>query len=454
MPDNPPAILTFEECRKLFELVQQAANSQGAHDIEALVAAHREALTRFANNTIHQNVAEQAQWLSIRIVLDHKTARATTNRFDQDSIRAAVDQAIALTKSVAADPELLPLFQPTTIPRIPRFDAATAETAPGDRACGVRDAIRVVESAGQTAAGIYSTGQSVEAIFNSEGVAGWHTETSAQFSITAMAQDSSGWAKASVVSRAEIDPVDFARRSSDKARLSAHPRELPPGQYTVVLEPAAVLDLVGQMFGDFSATALNDQRSFLTDRLGKKLFGENITIYDDVGHRLQSGVPYDGEGVPRRKLTLVEAGVPREVAYSRASAKRAGVEPTGHGFPLPNEIGESPMNIVFAGGSNSIADMIASTERGILVTRLWYIREVDPYEKIMTGMTRDGTFLIEGGRLVSGLRNFRFNQGLIELLNNVEALSPAVRASGEEAFDMVVPAIKARDFHFTEVTRF
>jgi predicted Zn-dependent protease len=150
----------------------------------------------------------------------------------------------------------------------------------------------------------------------------------------------------------------------------------------------------------------------------------------------------------------VEAGVPREIAYARSSAHRAGVEPTGHGFPMPNETGEAPLNIVMAGGSTPIEQMIASTGRGVLVTRLWYIREVDPFQKIMTGMTRDGTFLIEDGRLTRGVRNFRFNQGLIELLNNVEQLSPAVRSSGEEAFDMVVPAMKVRDFHFTEVTRF
>jgi predicted Zn-dependent protease len=222
----------------------------------------------------------------------------------------------------------------------------------------------------------------------------------------------------------------------------------------VILEPAAALDLVGQMFGDFSATSVNDSRSFLTDRLGTKLFGDNIHISDDVSHPLQSGVPFDGEGVPRRKLTLVEGGVPRQLAYSRSRAHRAGVEPTGHGFPLPNEVGEAPLNIVIAGGSTSLDEMIASTERGILVTRLWYIREVDPYEKIMTGMTRDGTFLIENGRVANGLRNFRFNQGIIELLNNVEALSPSVRATGEEAFDMVVPAMKVRNFNFTEVTRF
>jgi PmbA protein len=456
MPDKLEyaPVLTEEQCRELFAQVQQDARSLGVVEIEAIFSAHRDALTRFANNTIHQNVAEQTQWLSVRAALDHKTARATTNRLEATAIRAAVEQAVALAKSAAADPGLLPLAQPAAVPRIDRFEAGTAAATPEDRARAVAGAIGVVEGAGQTAAGIYSTGETVEAIFNSQGVAAWHSETLAQFSITAMAEDSSGWAKASVVSCAEMDVQALARRASEKARLSRNPREIPPGRYTVVLEPAAVLDLVGQIFGDFSATALRDQRSFLTGRLGTKLFGENIHIHDDVAHPLQAGVPFDGEGVPRKKLTLVESGVPREVAYARSSAHREGVAPTGHGFPLPNEIGEAPLNIVIAGGSTSVEEMIASTHRGVLVTRLWYIREVDPYEKIMTGMTRDGTFLIEDGRLVAGLRNFRFNQGIIELLKNVDALSPAVRASGEEIFDMVVPAMKVRDFHFTEVTRF
>ena len=447
-------MLTEARCRELFAEVQKAARSLGVVEVEALFSAHRDALTRFANNTIHQNVAEQTQWLSVRASLDHKTARATTNRLDAAAIRSAVEQAIALAKSAAADPELLPMAQPSNVPGIDRFDARTASATPEDRGRAVAGAIHVVEAAGQTAAGIYSTGEAVEAIFNSQGVAAWHCETLAQFSITAMADDSSGWAKASAVSCADIDVQALARRASEKAHLSRNPKEIPPGRYTVVLEPAAVLDLVGQMFGDFSATSLRDQRSFLTDRLGTKLFGDNIDIVDDVAHPLQAGVPFDGEGVPRKKLTLVEAGVPREVAYSRSSAHRDGVAPTGHGFPLPNEVGEAPLNIVIAGGSTPVEDMIASTDRGILVTRLWYIREVDPYEKIMTGMTRDGTFLIENGRLSSGLRNFRFNQGIIELLNHVEALSPVVRASGEEIFDMAVPAMKVREFHFTEVTRF
>jgi PmbA protein len=450
----PPEILCQKDCLELFDAVQEAAKSFGVSDVEALFGAHRAALTRFANNTIHQNVAEQDRWISVRVALDQRTARSTTNRFDADSIRSAVEQALALARSAAPNSDLLPLNGPSVVSETKRFDAATAAATPDHRGRAVAEAIRIVESSGQTAAGIYSTGQSVEAIFNSRGVAAWHAETMAQFSITAMAGDSSGWTKASAVSHAAFDPVALARSAAEKARLSRDPEELAPGRYTVILEPAAALDLVGQMFGDFSATSVNDSRSFLTDRLGTKLFGDNIHISDDVSHPLQSGVPFDGEGVPRRKLTLVEGGVPRELAYSRSSAHRAGVEPTGHGFPLPNEVGEAPLNIVIAGGSTSLDEMIASTERGILVTRLWYIREVDPYEKIMTGMTRDGTFLIENGRVARGLRNFRFNQGIIELLNNVEALSPSVRATGEEAFDMVVPAMKVRNFNFTEVTRF
>jgi len=447
-------MLSQNECADLFDAVQDIAKSLGIADVEALCGAHSGALTRFANNTIHQNVAEQDRWLSIRVALDQRTARATTNRFDPDSIRQAVAEALVLARSAAPNPDLLPLFECAAIPVIKRFDPATAGATPEHRGRAVAEAIRVVESAGQTAAGIYSTGQSVEAIFNSRGLAAWHAETMGQFSITAMAPDSSGWAKASAVSHESINPVTLARSAAEKAHLSRDPREIAPGRYTVILEPAAVLDLVGQMFGDFSATAVADSRSFLTDRLGTKLFGENIHITDDVAYPLQAGVPFDGEGVPRRRLTLVEAGIPRELTYSRSSAHRAGVEPTGHGFPLPNEIGEAPLNIVIAGGSTSLDEMIASTDRGVLVTRLWYIREVDPYEKIMTGMTRDGTFLIENGRLARGLRNFRFNQGIIELLNHVEALSAPARAAGEEIFDMVVPAMKVRDFNFTEVTRF
>ena len=208
------------------------------------------------------------------------------------------------------------------------------------------------------------------------------------------------------------------------------------------------------MFMDFSATAIRDGRSFLNDRIGTKLFGGNILIHDDSHHPQQAGSPFDGEGVARKRLTLVDGGVVKDIAYSRQAAAQASTEPSGHGLPLPNEMGEVPINIVVEGGESSLEKMIAGAERAILVTRLWYIREVDPYEKIFTGMTRDGTFLVERGEIVGGVRNFRFNQGLIEMLGNVEDMSASVRASGEETFDMVVPAMRVAGFNFTEVTRF
>ena len=220
------------------------------------------------------------------------------------------------------------------------------------------------------------------------------------------------------------------------------------------------------MFCDYSGTSILDQRSFLTGRIGQKIFGENITIWDDVNHPLQTGSPFDGEGMTRQRVPFVEKGIVNRVVYARATAARmkhseyrdnvGPIEATGHGFLLPNETGEMPMNIVFAApqAPQTIEQMVAATERGVLVTRLWYIREVEPYEKILTGMTRDGTFFLENGRVKHGIRNFRFNESLIHMLSNVTAMSLPVRACGEESMDMVVPAMKISEFNFTEVTRF
>jgi predicted Zn-dependent protease len=220
------------------------------------------------------------------------------------------------------------------------------------------------------------------------------------------------------------------------------------------------------MFWDYSGMAILDQRSFLTGRIGSRLFGENITIWDDVAHPLQTGSPFDGEGMPRQRVPLVENGIVKRVVYARGTAERmrrseqkdkvGPIAATGHGFALPNEMGEVPVNVVFAAPQDpqTLAQMIASTERGVLVTRLWYIREVDPYEKIVTGMTRDGTFLVENGKVRQGVRNFRFNQSLIQMLSSVDAMSVPLRSCGEESVDMVVPAMKIREFNFTEVTKF
>ncbi|HMD38688.1 MAG TPA: metallopeptidase TldD-related protein, partial [Candidatus Acidoferrum sp.] len=338
--------------------------------------------------------------------------------------------------------------------KVNRFAKDTAALTPEERARVVRRACDLAIKNGQVAAGIFASGLQQSAMGNSRGLFAAYRETHAEFSITMQQSPAASWAKANAASVRAFDPQKLAQRAAEKAHLAVDAKELPPGRYTVILEPAAVLDLVGFLFYDFAATALEDKRSCLNGRMGQQLFGKNITIVDDAYHPLQLGAPFDGEGIPREKVLLVDRGVPKNLVYSRRSAKSVNKKPTGHGFALPNEYGEAPMNLVFSGGDSPLEKMIASTNRGLLVTRLWYIREVDPYEKVMTGMTRDGLFLVENGKVTTAVRNFRFNQSILELLRNVELLGPAVRATGEEAFEMVVPAMKVREFHFSEVTKF
>lgn len=467
-------MLTYEQAGDVFDRIRKLSS---ADEVEVLLSGGRFSLTRFANNTIHQNVAEENHVVSVRTVFAGRTARATTNKFDDESLRQVVRSSESLARVQHPDPDLLPMPRPehageaageggcsTSLPS--RHFEETAAITPELRAEGVRQIVGIAEHHKLTTAGVFSSGESFEGIFNSEGLSQWHTQTSAEVSVTMLAADSSGWQKANSPNVTKVDPLRLAEIAAKKAVESAHPREIPAGKYTVILEPAAALDIVGFMFWDYSGMAILDQRSFLTGRIGSKLFGENVTIWDDVTHPLQAGTPFDGEGVSRERVGLVENGVVKRVVYARATAERmrrseykdkvGRIAATGHGFPLPNEMGEMPLNIVFApvNHAQSVEQMIASTERGVLVTRLWYIREVEPFEKMLTGMTRDGTFLIENGRVQGGVRNFRFNESLIHMLSNVESASIPVRAAGEESFEMVVPAMKVRDFNFTEVTKF
>jgi len=447
-------LLSQRELWGVIDNVLRLAKSIGAEQTEVHVEETSSALTRFANNAVHQNVAEHGLTVSIRTVVDGRTARATTNRTDDDSLRSTIQASLSLAHSQPKDPRLLPLPGKQRYRKVNRYVNATAALTPEDRARAVRRACDLAIKNRQVAAGIWSSDESQSALGNSKGLFTAYRETHATFSITMQENPAASWAKANAADVRAFDPQKLAGIASEKAHMAANARELAPGRYTVILEPAAVLDLVGFLFYDFAATALEDKRSCLNDRMGTQLFGKNINIFDDVHHPLQLGAPFDGEGIPRERVVLVERGIPKNLVYARSSAKSARKKPTGHGFALPNEYGEAPMNLVFSGGDSSVEKMIASTDRGLLVTRLWYIREVDPYEKIMTGMTRDGLFLVENGRVTGAVRNFRFNQSILEMLRNVELLSPAVRATGEEAFEMVVPAMKIRNFHFSEVTKF
>ncbi len=448
------ALSDARRLRDIINDVLRIAKLVGAEDAEVHVDEVLDDLTRFANNAIHQNVSENGITVSIRTVAEGRTARVTTNRLDENSLRAAVESALSLAASQPADKQLLVLPGKQRYRGVQRFSKKTAAVTPEERARAVRRACDLAVQRGQVAAGIFSTGQSQTVMGNSRGLLAAYRETHAEFSITMQEAPAASWAKANAGDVRQFGPQQLAARASEKAHLAVDAKEIPTGKYAVILEPAAALDLVGFLFYDFAATAVADKRSCLNERMGKPLFGKNITIVDDVYHPLQLGAPYDGEGIPRQKVLLVDRGVPKNLVYSRRAAKDARKSATGHGFMLPNEYGEAPMNLVFSGGDSSLEKMIASTDRGLLVTRIWYIREVDPYEKIMTGMTRDGLFLVEKGKVTSAVRNFRFNQSILEALRNVEMLGPAIRASGEEAFEMVMPAMKIRDFNFTEVTKF
>ena len=419
-----------------------------------MVTSSNFALTRFANNTIHQNVSEESTVLSVRVVTEGRMAKATTNKFDEKSTRQTCEGVLALARLQPPDPQLLPMPGPQTYRAVNRFFPETAELSPATRAATVASVIKRAEKSKLTAAGIFSSGSTSFGLFNSRGLSAFHEETLSEFSVTMLGHDGSGWAKKTSPYWPEVEPPELAERAAQKALQSKNPQEIAPGKYTVILEPAAVLDLLGFLVLDFSGLAVHEQRSCLTGRVGEKVFGDNISFRDDVCHPSQSGAPFDGEGIPRQRVSIVKRGVVKSLVYARQTAHKLGTRPTGHGLPLPNEYGEAPLNIVMEGERASLDEMVKSTPSGLLVTRFWYIREVDPYQKILTGMTRDGTFWIEDGQVRHAVKNLRFNQSIVEMLRQVEKLGQPQRTAGEESFEMVVPPMKIREFNFSSLTKY
>ena len=443
--------LSRQQAERIFDQVLKYST---AEETEVMVTSSTFALTRFANNTIHQNVSEQSTVLSVRAVTEGRMARASTNKFDEASIRQTCEDVLVLARLQPPDPELLPMPGPQTYRAVNRYFNETAELTPAARAATVESVIKRAEKNHLTAAGIFSSGASAYGLFNSRGLSAFHEETLAEFSVTMLGRDGSGWAKKTSPYWPEIEPLELAERAAQKAILSKTPQDIEPGKYAVILEPAAVLDLLGFLVLDFSGLAVHEQRSCLTGRVGEKVFGDNISLRDDVFHPSQTGAPFDGEGIPRQRVAMVKRGAVKSLVYARQTAQKLGKQPTGHGFPLPNEYGEAPLNIVMEGERSSVEDMVKATPKGLLVTRFWYIREVDPYQKILTGMTRDGTFWIEDGQVRHGVKNLRFNQSMVEMLRQVEMLGQPQRTAGEESFEMVVPPMKIREFNFSSLTKY
>src|SRR5882672_3269676 len=302
-------LLPEGELRRIVDTVIRLARPAGAEETEVHIDEVADSLTRFANNGIHQNVAEQGLTVSIRTVVDARTARATTNRTDEDALRGAIQASLSLAHSQPKNPNLLHMPGKQRYRPVRRFIKQSAVLTADGRARAVRSACDLAVKKGQIAAGIFASGQSQSVIGNSRGLFAAYRETHAEFSVTMQEDLAAGWAKANSSDVRALEPQKLAARASEKAHLAVNARELPPGRYTVILEPAAVLDLVGFLFYDFAATALQDKRSCLNDRMGKPLFGRNISIWDDVYHPLQQGTPFDGEGMPRRRVLLVDRGV-------------------------------------------------------------------------------------------------------------------------------------------------
>lgn len=428
-----------------------------AQGTEVTVLSADIACSRFANNSMTQNQAPDRTEVSVRVLKNGRQARLSSDDLSPSAVCKLVDDAIATVKYLEKDQGLLKLpgQSHTQAKAVKRFAKGTAELNPRARSKAISEIIKIAADNGLQSAGALSTGATFVAIGNSNGLYVSHKETRAECSITMDMNGSTGWAKAEELDFDDLDYRALAERAKNKALANRNPIEIPPGKYRVILEPAAVLDLVGYLAWDFAATSHLDKLSCFMGKLGKKVFGDNISISDDCRHPLQSGAPFDGEGLPRQTVCLVENGMLKNLVSGRRSAKKMGLTATGHGLSEPNAEGETASNLVFAGGSSSLEEMIANEERAILLTRVWYIREVDPALKIVTGMTRDGSFLVENGKLVCAVKNLRFNESLIRLLNNAVALAPAKRTSGgEEGGAAVVPAMLVDQFNFSSSTTF
>ncbi|MBX9667018.1 MAG: TldD/PmbA family protein [Candidatus Obscuribacterales bacterium] len=450
-------MLTQEASGKIVDMAIHHAG-KSVEGIEVHLVGTDIETSRFANNEMTQHQANLIDRLAVRVLSDGRQIRLETDDLSSAGVCKVVDQAISAVKLMEKDQCLLPLVNAdgdgewSSYPD--RFEAGVLSITAAERAAAIGDMIAIANEHELNAAGVYASGTIFEALGNSKGLFSYHRETHVESSVTMCGPDSTGWAKAQGPHAKQVNTRELARSAAMKARASSQPEAVKPGRYTVILEHSAFLDLLSYLWWDFTGTSHLDKRSSLLDKIGDKVFGDNITIEDDVYHHEQAGCPFDGEGLARRKVTIVEDGILRNLVYGRRSASRMGVAPTGHGLPEPNSLGDNPMNLVIVGDGSSVDDMVKSTEKGILLTRVWYVRQVDPARKIVTGMTRDGTFLVENGEVSRGIKNLRFNVSLIELLNNVVAVGQARRTAGEEGVPQVVPAMKIADFNFTEVTRF
>lgn len=436
---------------RLMEVGERAIKACAAEQVELIFYASTMALTRYANNIIHQNNVITDLSVHLRVAQGKRIGISACSSIAESALKHLTESALAIARVAPENPDFQSLPQPQPVTEIDCFDEATAQLTPDERAEIVGKVIGIAKNAELSAAGAFENSSYELAALNSLGARAYHRGTEVELSALMMGETGSGLAREEAREVKQISAPDIASRARDKALMSKHPQEIPPGEYTVVLEPLAVGDLIDFLaYLGFGAKQFQEGRSFMVGNINKKIVGENITIWDDGLDPGGFPLPFDWEGVPKQKVMLIEKGRARGIVYDTLTAGKEGKSSTGHAAPPGSSFGPYPLNLFVEPGGSSLEEMIARTDKGLLVTRFHYTNVSEPMRAVITGMTRDGTFLIEGGRITKPVKNLRFTQSILEALSSVSAISrerKLVRAT-------YVPAMKIERFRFSGKTEF
>jgi PmbA protein len=435
-----------EECLALADAVLAAVPGGEA---EVLVTEDDHALTRFARNTIHQNVAETGLTLRLRLMSDRRVGVAELRGNAENGIERLVRNAEEARRIAPAQDDMAPLPEPDGADGPCGWSDATAAATPEQRADGVATVVAAAATRGLQAYGAFSTRSTQRAIVNSRGLRRHGRSTGASLTAVVRGEDGSGYADRHAVDAGDLDAAAVAAEVIETAARNQGARPLDPGVHEVVLAPYAVQELVDYLsYIGFSALAVQERRSFM--RRGARVMSPEVSIRDDAADPLVRPFPFDHEGVSTRRVGLIDRGVCGDVVYDTPTAIRDGVASTGHGLPQPNTIGPWATHLIMDAGGTPVSELIAGVRRGLYVTRFWYVRVVHPLRTVITGMTREGTFLIEDGRLGPPVRDLRFTQSIVEALGRVRAVSDQRRLElGEDGSAVLVPWLHLEGFSFT-----
>jgi predicted Zn-dependent protease len=437
--------------QQLWEAAERVLSRAEADQVEVVIQGGRSELTRIANSTIHQNTSEQQAAVSVRLVLGKKVGCARANSLEKDSLDELARKAREIALLQPENSEFVSLPEHQEPASVQAFDEEVAACSPAQRAEIAQVIINAAKQRELKAFGSVSVEATTLIVANSLGIRASHSFTSANLTALISDETSSGWGESRSWQLADLLPLEAAETAAAKCLQGREPIELEPGDYTVILEEPAVSDLLGFLaFVGLGAKDLQEGTSFMCDKTGQKVADEKITLWDDGLDPRGIPFPFDFEGVPKQKVMLLESGVAKNVVYDSFTANREGKKSTGHAFLAPNPYGPYPSHLFLATGSATKEEMIASIERGLLVTRFHYTNVVHPKLAIITGMTRDGTFLIEKGAIRRGVKNFRFTQSILEALERVSM----VASQGKLGDYSWAPALKIDSFHFSGKTQF